>query len=86
MVLWVGLLFLLMAQPARAHHAFGGETPENFFQGFLAGLAHPIIGIDHFAFVISIGLIAAGIVGGSWIIVAFLLTAMLGNRNSFNQF
>lgn len=27
---------------------------------------------------IAVGLIAAGIVGGSWIIMAFLLTAMLG--------
>lgn len=78
LVLGVSLLLLLMAQPAAAHHAFGGQTPENFFQGFLAGLAHPIIGIDHLAFVVSIGLIAAGIVGGSWVIMAFLLTAMLG--------
>ncbi len=76
--LGVSLLLLLMAQPATAHHAFGGETPENFFQGFLSGLAHPIIGIDHFAFVLSIGLIAASLVSGIWIIISFLLAAMLG--------
>lgn len=74
----VSLLLLLMAQPATAHHAFGGETPENFFQGFLSGLAHPIIGIDHFAFILSIGLIAASLVSGIWIIISFLLAAMLG--------
>lgn len=76
--LGLSLLLLLMAQPATAHHAFGGQTPQNFFQGFLSGLAHPIIGLDHFAFVVSMGLIAAGIVNGIGIIIAFVLAAMLG--------
>lgn len=76
--LGLSLLLLLMAQPATAHHAFGGKIPQNFFEGFLSGLAHPIIGIDHFAFILSMGLIAASILGGIWIIVGFLLAAMLG--------
>lgn len=76
--LGISLLLLLMAQPATAHHAFGGRIPKNFFEGFLSGLAHPIIGIDHFAFILSIGLIAASILGGIWIIVGFLGAAMLG--------
>ncbi len=76
--LGLSLLLLLMAQPATAHHVFGGRTPANFFEGFLSGLAHPIIGLDHFAFVVSMGLIAAGIVNGMGIIIAFLLAAMLG--------
>jgi len=29
-------------------------------EGFLSGLAHPVIGLDHFAFVVAIGLLAAG--------------------------
>lgn len=77
-LLGVSLLLLLMAQPATAHHAFDGQTPETFFQGFLSGLAHPMIGIDHFAFILSIGLIAASLVSGIWMIIAFLLAAMLG--------
>lgn len=76
--LGISLLLLLMAQPATAHHAFGGQIPKNFFEGFLSGLAHPIIGIDHFAFILSMGLIAASILGGIWIIVGFLGAAMLG--------
>ncbi len=76
--LGVILFLLLMAQPATAHHAFDEQTPANFFQGFLSGLAHPIIGIDHFAFILSMGLIAASLVSGIWIIIGFLVAAMLG--------
>lgn len=72
--------FLLTAAPAFAHHAFGGETPSNFFEGFLSGLAHPIIGLDHFAIVVSVGLLAAVYSLGIFIPVSFLLAAMLGTE------
>ncbi|MEX2616528.1 MAG: HupE/UreJ family protein [Alphaproteobacteria bacterium] len=45
--------------PALAHHAMGGEVPETLFTGFVSGLAHPVIGIDHLAFIIAMGLAAA---------------------------
>jgi urease accessory protein len=45
------------AGPAAAHHAMGGATPENFSQGLLSGLAHPIIGPDHFAFLVIAALL-----------------------------
>jgi urease accessory protein len=64
--------------PALAHHMMGGETPSNFFEGFLSGLAHPIIGVDHFAFVVAIGLIAAGRAGGVFIPAIFVVAAMVG--------
>lgn len=72
------LMSLGMAAPALAHHAFGGETPNNVFEGFLAGLAHPVIGLDHFAFVVAIGLIAAGIEGGILIPISFAIATMAG--------
>lgn len=50
---------LFNASPALAHHATGGKLPANFAEGFISGLAHPVIGIDHLAFVIAIGLLAA---------------------------
>jgi urease accessory protein len=34
-------------------------TPTSFTEGFLSGLGHPVIGFDHLAFVIAVGLIAA---------------------------
>jgi len=50
--------FALGMEPAYAHHAMGGGTPTTFGQGFLSGLAHPVIGVDHLAFVIGAGLLA----------------------------
>jgi urease accessory protein len=61
-----------------AHHAMGGGLPANFFQGFLSGIAHPLIGIDHFAFIVSVGLLAAIERRGISIPVSFVLAAMLG--------
>jgi urease accessory protein len=78
LALLVSLSSLSLATPALAHHAFGGQTPKNLFEGFLAGLAHPVIGLDHFAFVVAIGLIAAGIEGGILIPIFFAIATMAG--------
>lgn len=75
-VVWMG--FLMAPQPAFAHHALGGRIPSNFFEGFLAGLAHPVIGLDHLAFVVAIGLLAAGQVRGALLPAGFVVAAMAG--------
>jgi urease accessory protein len=53
---------LMLAPPctpaAFAHHMMGGELPRTAWQGLLSGLAHPIIGIDHFAFIVGVGLMS----------------------------
>lgn len=72
----IGLLST--AQQAMAHHATGGKTPFNFFEGFLSGLAHPVIGLDHLAFVVAIGLLAAGQARGVLIPAGFVLAALAG--------
>lgn len=69
---------LSFAQQAMAHHPFGGESPENFFQGLLSGIGHPVIGLDHLAFVIASGLLASGLNQGIFIPVAFVLATMVG--------
>ncbi|HIK17426.1 MAG TPA: HupE/UreJ family protein [Leptolyngbyaceae cyanobacterium M33_DOE_097] len=69
---------LLLAAPALAHHAMGETLPSNFFEGFLSGVAHPIIGVDHFAAVVAVGLLAAGLAQGIMIPIAFVLTSLLG--------
>ena len=46
--------------PASAHHMEGGRTPATFAEGMLSGLGHPVIGIDHLAFLVAVGL-AVGI-------------------------
>jgi urease accessory protein len=52
-------LAVVAATPAFAHHPMGGEAPQTLFHGLLSGLAHPVIGLDHLAFVVLIGLAAA---------------------------
>lgn len=78
-----GIAFLLflwgITPPAAAHHALAGRTPGNFWAGFLSGLAHPIIGADHFAFVVAVGLLAAWQPkGGRWLAVAFIFATLGG--------
>ena len=73
------LMLLIAIEPAIAHHPFGGQTPTNFLQGFLSGLGHPIIGPDHFVFVIAVGLLASlKASNGMMIPVSFVGATLLG--------
>lgn len=56
------LLFLLTAAPLHAHHLPPGmEDVDEFDDGaaFMAGLRHPLLGMDHWLFAIIIGAVAA---------------------------
>jgi urease accessory protein len=77
-VLVIGLVALFLAIPAQAHHMLGGRLPANFLEGFLSGLGHPIIGLDHFAFIVAAGLLAATKRNGIWIPAVFVLAALAG--------
>jgi urease accessory protein len=50
---------LVVAGPAAAHHPMGGVTPSTPFEGLLSGLGHPVIGLDHLAFLVVAALLAA---------------------------
>ena len=52
-------IILMSAGAAFAHHPLGGMTPQTALHGILSGIGHPVIGIDHLAFIIGVGLIAA---------------------------
>ena len=45
-----------------AHHPMGGKTPSTFIEGLLSGFGHPMIGPDHLAFLVAVGIIVG--VGG----------------------
>ncbi len=45
-----------LTTPALAHHVMEGKTPATFAEGLLSGLGHPIIGLDHLAFLIAVGI------------------------------
>jgi len=52
-------LLSLAATPAWAHHPMGGATPSTLMEGLLSGFGHPIIGVDHLAFILAVGIAAA---------------------------
>lgn len=67
-----------LSHPALAHHAMGGEQPNTVLTGFLSGLAHPIIGLDHLVFILVMGLIASTQSQGLWLVISFTLAAWAG--------
>jgi len=64
--------------PALAHHVMGGKMPVTFMQGFLSGLGHPIIGLDHFAALVGVGILAALIGRGLRPVIAFSAALIVG--------
>ena len=68
----------LYAQPVLAHHPLGGRLPANAFEGLMSGLAHPILGADHFLFILAMGLLALRVSVGLWLPVAFVLGGLGG--------
>lgn len=69
----------LLPVPVWAHHAMDGAIPTTPLQGVLSGLAHPVLGIDHLVFVLSIGLIAGfANLRWPWLPILFVLSTLLG--------
>jgi len=69
---------MLLADPAFAHHVMGGRMPSTFVEGLLSGLGHPVIGIDHLAFLVAVG-VAAGVAGLNLMMpVVFVAASAIG--------
>lgn len=49
---------LILPKIVFAHHPLNGTIMENFNDGFLSGIGHPILGLDHLLFIIGVGLIS----------------------------
>lgn len=73
-----GIATLAMQTPAFAHHVMGGKLPQTFLQGFLSGLGHPVIGIDHLAAIVGAGLLAALARRGAAPLLAFSAALVAG--------
>ncbi len=71
-------LLAATAFPAFAHHMTGGKLPDTFATGLLSGLGHPIIGLDHFAFIAGVGIVSAFLPRGLIGIIAFVLATIAG--------
>lgn len=64
--------------PAWAHHPMGGTTPGTLAEGLLSGLGHPILGLDHFAVLIGVGLVASRFPRGLLLPPLFVLAMIIG--------
>lgn len=69
---------LLLPGAAWAHHFMESELPRTLAQGFVSGLAHPIIGADHAAFMLAAGFLLALCRQGHWGLVALVLGSLAG--------
>ena len=75
--LWITAISSLPG-PAAAHHPTGKKMPATVLDGFLSGIGHPLIGPDHLAFIVAIGIAAALVPAGSSLIAAFVATSTVG--------
>ena len=49
--------FFFLTGPASAHHVVGGKLPSTFLEGLLSGLGHPVIGPEHLAVLLAVGVV-----------------------------
>ena len=73
------LAVVLASTPALAHHPMGGTTPATLMEGLLSGFGHPVIGLDHFIFILAAGLLAAPRARGLILPLAFVLGSFAGS-------
>jgi urease accessory protein len=71
--LLVPIATLLSAGQALAHHVMGGRTPSTLMEGLLSGLGHPVIGIDHLAFLVAVGVLVG--IGGLSLLMPVIFVA-----------
>src|SRR5712672_4599692 len=80
--IWTAGLLLastaLLIDPALAHHVMGRRMPATFADGLLSGLAHPIIGLDHFAAIVAVACLASAHRAGSLLVVGFVVAMIAG--------
>lgn len=78
-LLLAAIAALSVSAPAFAHHPMGGATPSNLLEGLLSGFGHPVLGLDHFAFIIAAGLLAAPRSRALLLPVAFVVGSFAGS-------
>jgi urease accessory protein len=76
----LGVLAIMMVitQPAWAHHPMDGKLPQTFLQGLLSGFGHPVIGIDHLAAIVGVGILAALVGRSAAVVLAFSVSVIAG--------
>lgn len=70
---------LAVSSPAFAHHPMGGTTPATLMEGLLSGFGHPVLGLDHFAFILAAGLLAAPRIRALLLPLTFVVGSFAGS-------
>jgi urease accessory protein len=52
--------------------------PTTLLEGFLSGISHPVVGLDHLTFMVMIGLVAALMPSGLAVIASFVVASEIG--------
>lgn len=76
--LGVFALMMMITQPAWAHHPMDGKLPQTFLQGLLSGFGHPVIGVDHLAAIVGVGILAALAGRSAAVVLAFSVAVIAG--------
>jgi len=71
-------IMMMVAQPAWAHHVMDGSLPQTFLQGLLSGFGHPVIGVDHLAAIVGVGILAALAGRSAAVVLAFSVAVIAG--------
>ena len=76
----LGVLAIMMvvAEPVWAHHVMDGKLPQTFLQGLLSGFGHPVIGVDHLAAIVGVGILAALAGRSAAVVLAFSVAVIAG--------
>lgn len=75
----------LSANAALAHHPMGNQLPSTLLEGFLSGLGHPVIGVDHLAAVVAVGALASFIPRGGVPLAFYVLAMIAGATLQINK-
>jgi len=55
---WAMFIWPLLDSQVLGHHVMDGDVPGTSLGGFISGLGHPIIDLEHLAFIIGVGMVA----------------------------
>ncbi|MEZ5926515.1 MAG: HupE/UreJ family protein [Hyphomicrobiaceae bacterium] len=66
------------ATAGHAHHANAGKPPASVLEGLISGFGHPLIGLDHAAFLMGAGIAAAFMPSAMTTILSFVAATVAG--------
>jgi len=73
----VAALLIAGTSLAHAHHVMDYAMPVTALDGFLSGLGHPVIGLDHLLFIAGAGVLAAPLRRGFRLPLVFVVASMI---------